>query len=552
MKILLFLELRQLANYIRVTLRSPKRLIPVILMMLWFAMMFLPQIMVRTLVHRPPAFPIAIQFPEIIPSVLFFVCSIIMVYMVLKSFSDSLLVFGLSDIDFLFPTPISRRAIMTLKLLGLYMRAGSYALFMAMVFVPQLSMLARSMKGSVSTAWLGGVLFAAVIINICTLINLIATFREGKKWWLAWVVRGIAYALLIFAAGSIFLVYQRTGNVADGIVQTLRHPVITTLLLPSKWAADLLLTAFTGLVPGIGRELAMMALLAAGSYALVMMRDENPYEPALAASTRAAAIRAAARAGGYARMRTEMWKTERRKTAKAEAGVPPFGRGAGALVWKNLNVGVRSSGRAMVTIPAIAAVALIATRATLPSRDVEDVIEILVPVVLGYFVFFTSMLTLQSFRSDLKQANILKPMPFPSWQIIAAQSVHGTLMVSGFTWILVVLVAVTYGLRPNSILPVLALTLPFLSYDLLCWQSAAAIIYPKVEDPTQQYLGSLIGMLASGIAVVPPMAVGAIAWFLHAGLIVVTVLAATISIGMAVIGIAVSGHLYSKFDPSDE
>ena len=557
MRLLLYLEFRQLVNYITVTLRTPKRLIPFIMMALWVILSTLPRLMMPRHHISPLPFPggsapqmPALQMPEAVPAILFFLLYTVMIYRIVRSFSDSMIVFGMPDVDFLFPSPISRRAIMALKLLGLYVRVGAYVVFFIVFMVPQFRLLFHA-SGSIFMAWLGASLFAAFLVNICTVINLVSTFRPGGKWWLSVAVRGVAMGLLLLVLGSVAYIGMRTGNYAEGALRTLSNPVITTLLMPARWTADLLLSSLTGWQPGLGGELGMMALLAAASFGLVLTRKENPYEPSLGISTRAAAFRAARRTGGLGQVRAEEIK-ERMKSSSVRSAVKPFGRGAMALVWKNLNTGVRTSRSPLIGAPIIVAALLIASKLAFHGQVDKQVIEMIACVILTYVTFFSSMFMLQSFRSDLKMANILKPMPIASWQIVAAQCVQGALLVTFLSWTVVILVALVYGLTPDNLLILAALALPVVTYALLSWQSAASIIYPRWEDPTQRYLGSLIGMAAAAVALGPCIVAGVVGHMLHLNVVLVASAVDCAAIGMAVIGIALSGYLYSRYDPTDE
>ena len=550
MTTLLYLELRQIANYARITLRSPKRLIPAILMMTWVLMFLGPQLLFRLVGPRHPVTLLSFTMPPQIPIALFAILSIVMLYKVHKSFSESMVTFPLADIDFLFPTPISRRTILGLRLLGLYARVGLYVLFFAFIFGIQLSMFAPTSIG-ISVSCVVLILFVVFIVNICTTINLVATFREARKWWLSYAVRWTADGLLIFVAGKLIFGYLQTGNLAESAAQTMNHPLVTALLLPAKWTADLMLSPFTGWAPGIGGELLGMCALAIGSLALVLSRNENPYEPSLMVSARAAAIRSAVRRGGWGRLRAEMQKFRPQK-ARAAGGVPPFGRGAIVLVWKSLNITMRTSGRALIAVPFIGALLLGGLRFALPNEFGLKEVQGFATVLVAYLLFISSTIMLHSFRADLKQANILRPMPIPAWQVIAVQGIHSTLISTAIAWIVLILISVFYGFEARSPLTIAVLALPFAAYASLCWQAVAAVIYPNPEDPTQQFVGNMLSGLAATISIGPAVGIGVLGWYLHLGVVFPAMMIAAFSTGMAVAGILLSAWLYKRFDPTDE
>ena len=549
MNTLLYLEARQIANYARVTLRSPKRLIPAIIIVVYMMIFLGPQLLLR-LVGPRHLVSITFTMPPQIPIGLFAILSLAMVYKVHKSFSESMVTFPLADIDFLFPTPIRRRTILGLRLLGLYAKVGLYVLFFAFIFGMQVSMFAQVSVG-ISVTCVVTLLFVVFLVNICTAINLVATFREGRKWWLAYLVRGAAYVLVFFVAGRLLLGYMQTRDLTQSAVQTFNHPLVTMLLLPAKWTADLMLSPFTGWKPGFGGEFLGMWLLAIGSLALVLSRNENPYEPSLMVSARAAAIRSAVRRGGFGKLRAEMQKFRPQK-AKAAGGIPPFGRGPIALVWKNLNITMRTSGRALIAIPFIGVVLLGGLRLAAPNQFSLKEVQLLATALIAYLLFISSTIMLHSFRADLKQANILRPMPIPAWQVIAVQGVHSTLISMAVAWIVVILISLFYGFDARSPLTIAVLALPFAAYASLCWQAVAAVIYPNPDDPTQQFVGNMLSGLAGAVSIGPAIAIGALGWFLHLGVVLPAMMIAAFSIGMAIGGILLSASLYKRFDPTEE
>ena len=546
MKILLHLEFRQLANYAKLTLRSPKRLIPVLLMAVSLLIVLGPQLFMAS-VRRSVPFPTAaIRIPDHVWSAAFAALSLAMIYMAQKGFSESTVVFRMPDIDFLFPTPVRRQAIMTLKLLSVYANLGASVLFIVVLLTAQFWMIARLQTGPVFASALAVILYAIFLINICTVINLVATFRPGGKWWLAWFVRGATYSLIAFAAWRMLSGYSETGDVAQSVVYAFRHPVFLVLMLPAKWTADLGLGALTGWRVGFGNELAALGVLAAASFALVLQRKENPYEPSLAVSARKAAIRAAFRSGGWGRARQMLWKQK-----QGAPGIRPFGRGAVALIWKNLNVTLRTSRKVLVAIPVVMVAALVAVRLFAPQVTGGEV-EGFAAAGLAYVLFIFSTMMLHSFRADIKQANILRPMPISAWQLVGAEMVHSALLIALFTWITVALVAAFYGLQPRSFLLTLALAVPFVAYGSLCWQAVAAIIYPNWEDPTQQYIGLMLSGLGVMLGLGPPALIGVLGWYLKIGVVPTALAMAFVSAGISVVAVALSGYLYKQHDPTDE
>ena len=550
MRILLYLKLRQFVNYIIVTARTPKRLIPALIMILYFVGVFVPQIFVMRGAsghgHR-----MGVQLPEIVPTLVFLLFAAVLIHQVHKAFSEGMLVFGPSDVDFLFPMPIDPRKILALKLATIYVKLGLYVAFFTFIFLLQLGMVMGAQAGLVVRAWLGVIFFMAFVVNIRTFINLISTFRDGTKWWAPLVVRAVANGFVIVTLGSIAYLWWATGSLSGAAVHVLSHPVYTIMLLPARWAADQVACVLGAANPVAGRELLAMGLLTLITFVLVMLRNENPYEPSLAISARAAAVRAAMREGGLARVRTLAWNRRVRKS-NVRSVVPPFGRGAIAIVWKNLNITARTSGTAAVTGALIIAGLLIASKIAYPHAVPPIAVEGVASAILGYVTFIIAIYALQLFRGELKMANILKPMPIPSWQIVMAQAAHGAVLIGGLAGVIAIMVGLTYGLSLRGPLLLVAIAAPFVAYSAFCWQSTIAILYPRWDDPTQQFVGGLLATFSGMISVIPAGVVVGLLYAFRFGSLLAALGVAAVSVAMSAGGIAASGYLYSRFDPTDE
>ncbi|MCX6375147.1 MAG: hypothetical protein NTU88_03760, partial [Armatimonadetes bacterium] len=129
MKPILYLEIRQFVNAVKLTFRSPKRLIPAIVFGVWFLFVFLSNSFSRGGVHHIPAGIIPETWVERLWSSVFALGVLITIWLLQMAFSESLIVFGMPEVDFVFPTPIRRRVVMSLKLLKMYVRLGFYLAF---------------------------------------------------------------------------------------------------------------------------------------------------------------------------------------------------------------------------------------------------------------------------------------------------------------------------------------------------------------------------------------------------------------------------------------
>jgi len=163
-----------------------------------------------------------------------------------------------------------------------------------------------------------------------------------------------------------------------------------------------------------------------------------------------------------------------------------------------------------------------------------------------------SAFMMQGFRADLKQVNTLKPMPIQAWKLILAEIAHGVILVSLGSWLLIALVAIVYGMTERSLLPLAAIAFPSIALSVVSSQAAVTVLYPSWEDASQRFLGSMLGMLAAGLALGPPVALGALLWAFRAGTILTALVVTLSALGISAGGIALGSHAYKRHDPTSE
>ena len=355
MRVLLYLECRQLVNVLRLTARSPKRLVPIILI----GVSVLPSIVISLIGGgRSEAAAASLGLSlrlDALHAVLYLVLALAGLYLIQRSFSASMITFSMPEIDVIVTTPISRRTVMAVKLAKLYAKTGAAYAFLLLFAGPTIAMLMERWSAkAMPVTWIGLLLYGVTLINVCTTINLMTQYASPKSAvWPRIVIRGAAYALLAFAALTVGIGYLGTGSLLKAVAALLHNPLIVALMLPAAWASNLAMAPAAGWVPALGWQLAGLGALACASYALVLRRRENPYEPSIEGSERLAAIREAMRSGDPNRIHAVM--LEKRARSVNHTSVRPFGRGAAAVLWKNLVIGLRLWKRSLFSIAVMVA-----------------------------------------------------------------------------------------------------------------------------------------------------------------------------------------------------
>ncbi|MHB1456972.1 MAG: putative ABC exporter domain-containing protein [Armatimonadota bacterium] len=547
---LLYLDLWQAINLLKLTFRSPKRLIPIIGVVLWMAIILIPQQLTGNKPVPPQMNLAGYIMPQNLWAMLFFLLSAFAILSIYKSFTESTLVFTMPEIDMIFPTPIGRRHVMSLKLLKTYLKSALIILFLTAMIYPSLKIFGFIQSGmEPMSIFVSMMLYVILITNTSIIVNLISSNQKSSLIQPIIMVKGAIYFLAALVLVGVGIRYSSTHDLTQSLSGTISHPFFTTILTPIKWVTDLLVAPFQLWISKYLSEFILLILLTVASYLLVLSRDENPYEPSLAISTRFAAMRNAMKSGNWSEARQAMMK-ERMKNRRVSYGLPPFGGGALAILWKNLNITCRTSLKGWIIAGIILGILMMVAKNS-GIINGKDIVPFAL-IGIAYLLFFGSAIMSQSIRSDMKQVNILKPIPVSPWKIIAIEPIHGALIVSVMCAAVIGMIYFIIGIKPGSPLYMALFCLPFAAYSCLSAQVAAVVLYPNWDDITQRYLSQMASTIASIFGTLLPIVAFIILWMQKVHIVFSVAIVAILCSILSVAGIALGTWAYRKHDPSDE
>lgn len=557
MRPLIYLEVRQFVNSVKNTVRSPKRLIPTLMMGAWVVAWLIQSLVFLAggpaPTSGPGAFPLPVQMTaeavEIIRLVVFLALSIGSVIVMYGAFSSGLLVFSVAHIDFLFPTPISRRKVLLIKLLKDYLKYGFWvAFFFMFAGSPMLSRMHIGFLpwGLVSIGAVVALLLT--LVNVAHTINIVFTFGFERLRRAGMLIK--ALLILVPATFVVYAIYQyvTTGGSYASLLLAANSPVVGVLFAPTRWCADLFLAPLLGVTSEEWTRFVLLWLMAVGSAVLLFSRKENVYEPSLGISARAAKRKAMMGARNYADLRQEALREKGAKHAGVSV-IPPFGEGATAFVWKNLVLRYRVYRGQIIFMAILPLVVVYAIRRFVPDQDFARY----VPFAMVYIVWILSMAAQAEMRAELRYANTVKSMPIAAWKVVFAQVMSSVAyMTSGlalFAFYLAVLVPASRG----PILWSCLIAAPSVGFATIPGALIASLMYPDAKDMAQNYLCGMLGFLLSSLAVIPTVVIGAASiLLLHLPIYIAVALifAANLLVGAA--GISMAGVVFRKFDPTTE
>lgn len=435
--------------------------------------------------------------------------------------------FSEAEITFLFPAPITRRALVHFRLLSVQLRSLVGALVMTL-FTNRATVLG----GNVLTHTLGWwLIFSALNLHFSG-ANFTLT-QLATRGGIVWRRRvGVALALVAIVAITLLrLPEEQTATPRDaadlrpltalaiGLANT---APLAWLVWPLKLvvAPILAIDAITFLKV-IAPALAVLAL-----HYLWVVRSAVAFEDAAVEYAEQRAARAAA------------WRSGRRPTtAQAKGRIGPFllrstGRPEIAFLWKNLlSTWPYFTVRVWLVCAAVVAgaAAWLSHQSAIPEMATGAAVPLL--IFAGYVLIVGPQFARQDIRSDLAHADILKTYPLAGWQIILGQLLTPAAILTGILWLLLLGAAIL--LRPDADAGdtlstfehfagagALAVVAPALVLLQLLVPNAAALVFPSWFHATRTRGGGpeVVGqrmifffaqILAMAAALLPAVAVGA-------------------------------------------
>ena len=333
---------------------------------------------------------------------------------------------GLSEaeIQFLFPAPVSRRAILHYALL----KAQLPVLFSAFILT-----VVTGRRGSGSSLLAGAGLW--LLLTAVHFHNLALAFTKARwnelppasRWATkiaAFAVAGSALGMLVVTFGAgVLAAASGPGREPfaslGGLVAALRTgpfgTVPFTLLTPFRWILAPILAANA---PAFWLALPPALVLIAVLYAWVARTAVRFEEATLATASRRAALRARRETG-----RLEALPSEKRRAAVPFA-LPARGRPEVAIVWKNLLAWKRTSLARQAAIVGSLAAGLFAASAlvTTPRADTAAATGSATCLATTAILALVTPLGFRiDLRGDLEYATLLKTWPLPAERLVLAE-----------------------------------------------------------------------------------------------------------------------------------
>lgn len=548
MQALLYLYSRQVLNFLRTSLRSPKRLLTLLIVGIW-GVGVLSQTLLALRVHPPP------EAPSVATKVYRGGAFGLLLFLALSGLSLSLegaFVFPLAEVDFLFPTPIPRRTILLWKLLrddGRALLVGGLYLFLLLPVMTLAS--GRSQLPWLPVYWVALTLLGVGTVHLAYLLGLLVMVRwpalyEQRRW----VSGGFSLSLILTFLGWA---WGKGGDASPSwpdLLSALNHPMLQRALFPLAWMADLLLLPWTGWnMEQAGRLLGLLLFALLSGAALLALRV-NLYELALGPSVASGRLQRAWRVGGWMALQAERQRLQPSR-ARVRSLLPPKGRGALALLWKEWASALRSPWRVLAAVLTFGVAFPFLLHFFLRLRFPLPGFPLLLLFLYIEFLWFFSLAFYSYWQNFWRHLEWLKPIPVPGWKMLLAYAlptVINTAALMALSLLVLMALSPLYRTLGLQVMAGSAFALLLLLSLVACF---TAYLFPRHEW-SQSVLAGMVMMLLSGLLLAPSLVLGGLLAFFQVppfwAILTLNALQGSL-VGLALI---LGHHLYERWEPSEE
>jgi hypothetical protein len=493
--------------------------------------------------------------------------------------------FSEAEIAFLFPAPVTRRALIHYRLLS-----AQIAILFTSVLVAFLFNRFGYIGGHRSLRALGWwVILSTYDLHLNGTNLTLCSLRESSRHFLLWRLAVVAAITLYIAAvfwsgiGPVegFLSGASTAQAGSAhlMVQVALSPMLRWLTLPFR----IVFGPYAAAGPGEFAVAMVPALLLLAVHYYWVSRTEARFEEgSIALAERRAAIRAAAHRGEIPAI-----GGARPRALSGPFPLPPTGPPEIAFLWKNL-LSIRSSlfTRRALTVFFIAMTAMFigpllsAHASSIGAEAMKKLVGVLCAMVAVYTIIVGPQLARQDLRNDLPNADLLKTYPMAGWRLALGELLAPTAILTAILWFMLLACAwtigggdgpewLTRGVRATAVV-CLGLSAPLVCLIQLIvpnwmmvlmpgWYQASRSRAGGIETFGQRLMFGVIQLLFALAVIVP--AAGA-AWLIIfssqwvLGTVPSVILAAAVVLpvlaGEAAIGLWWLGERFEKFDLSSE
>ncbi|HVT13369.1 MAG TPA: putative ABC exporter domain-containing protein [Fimbriimonadaceae bacterium] len=553
---LLFLTYRCLANGLKRSLTSPKRLLTTLAIISYYFWWFVRPLMVTNAgFARYEGSRSAFPPLQVLDAVVFTAFAALSLILTLGLFGYRL-AFKPADVDVLFPTPVNPKIVLLFRIVRDYFGTLLIPLFLTvMAWKPlQVENYFHDIPHPQSTAYavraltIGYVLITATWVSMGYALSLYVNRNDARsefrKRLVGW---SIAVACVIVVAVTIrtAIGFETMGD----FVRYVQQPWLRAFFFTATPATRIVMGPLDGNFGEMTLGIVSLIGFSAACLYLALRQADWMYDQAAVRGFGAESMRQLQRKGDYMALMAESARRGKIKARKPGWFQRLQWRGFWALIWKDALIQWRSV-RGMIILFVVVGLAMV----VMP-RFAEDsphrAMGYIILVMMGFDAFMVATLTSQSgFTELLRRVDLQKPLPFGS-QAIVMSEVLSKALPSMVVPVLCGLVGVV--LFPYAWPEVLAgaIFFPSLGAVIAALVCCIVLLFPEIDDVSQRGFRGLIMLLGLFMAGAPGVGLFILITVLTKSAVLGSIPGAVLCYGVALGLSAIGGGLYANFNPTE-
>ena len=489
--------------------------------------------------------------------------------------------FSEAEIAFLFPAPVTRKALIHYRLASSQVAILLTAVLMAFIF-NRFGYLGGHRALRAIGWW---VILSTYDLHLNGTNLMLGSLRERSRHFLLWRLGGVAAIVLYVASvlraatGPVEALLAGLGGAQSGservMDQIAASPTLHWLSLPFR----IVFGPYAASGPGeFAVAMVPALLLLAVHYHWVSSTEARFEEGSISLAERRAAIRAAAQRGEIPGMGEAKPRARPGPFPLASLGPPEL-----AFLWKNL-ISVRSSllnRRVLMFVLVVMAAMFMGPLVSLRTESIGvdafmKIIGALCAMFAAYTILVGPQLARQDLRNDLPNADILKTYPIEGWRLALGELLAPTAILTAALWVELLGCAaavdgrtLTAGVRATAVV-CLALAAPLVCLLQLIVPNWIMVLMPGWYQASRSRAGGIevfgqrlmfgVIQLFFALAVLVPAAGAAwliifsSQWLIGAGpaIVLAAVVVLPVLAGEAAFGLWWLGERFENFDLSSE
>ncbi|MEP0765260.1 MAG: hypothetical protein HRF45_01790 [Fimbriimonadia bacterium] len=557
MRPLLFLTFSQMRNSIRRSLTSVRRLIALLVAGAYYYW-FIARMLLRRDIDLPPM-P-SVQYPIEVASAVVFGLAILVNLFFLSLVGVQRSGFRPADVDMLFPTPISPRAVVMFRII----RENFVALIYPLIFV----ILGGAALASLAKAWLREVPNREALTWL--------PYTAALSWLLVqstWLAAGHAFslgtandrvsvwvkrtpAIIAVLALAVLVVFVREvvglhGWSGKAFIEAFTSEPLRYLYFPAAAAAEIALMPLTGHYLAAGLSVLGYALALAVVLHLALRYSPALYEQAALAVASSQPSETAARSGDFMQYYSNLARQGKLKAGRFRWLSGLRWQGPNAVIWRDAVVSLRVAGHWYVlglVGMGIYAAFLRYIASSSPGWGLVEM-QFMFAGMIAFIATWTS--SRAGFIDLLRKVDANKALPFTMMRSLFAQSLVRNLSACFWAWLFYVIAVL---IDPRVFLGAIAFAVAVVPFAYVVSSSVLVhlLLFPDVEDSSQRMIREFLTMLTMLVALLPAGAVAAGLFALLDGqVLLAAVVASFVNVGVAALLLLVAAELYTGFNPSE-